>query len=94
MVKARSKDGHEIERNISHFKKIPKSNGDESDESDDEYDKDIKANASDAQIANDKNEEQTRRSTRVRRVLERYGQTLPSNIINEVSIYSNSARIH
>ena len=31
MVKARSKDGHEIEQNISLFKKIPKSNGSESD---------------------------------------------------------------
>lgn len=51
MVKDRSKDGHEIERNISHFKKMPKSNGSESDESDDEYDKDIKPNARDAQMA-------------------------------------------
>lgn len=86
MVKDRSKDGHEIERNISHFKKMPKSNGSESDESGDEYDKDIKLNARDAQMANDKNEEQIRRPTRARSVPERYGQTLPSNIINEVNI--------
>ena len=86
MVKVRSKDGHEIERNISHFKKIPNSNGDESDESDYEYDKDIKPNARDAQMANDKNEEQIRRSTRAKRIPERYGQTLPSNIINEVNL--------
>ena len=88
VVKARSKDGHEIERNLSHFKKIPKSNGNESDGSDDEdndRDKTIKPNARDAQAANDNNTEQIRTSTRTRRAPERYGQTLPSNITNEVN---------
>ena len=38
MLKAHSKDGQSIERNISHFKKILKSSGNESDDSDDSDD--------------------------------------------------------
>ena len=34
VIKARSTDGHETERNISHFKEIPKSNDNESNDSD------------------------------------------------------------
>ena len=89
MIKARSTDSHEIERNISHFKKIPKSNDNESDDSDDLNDyhyHETEQNARNAQIVNDNNEDQdqVRRSTRTKRVPERYGQSLPSNLINEL----------
>ena len=89
VIKARSTDGHEIERNISHFKKIPKSNDNESDDSDDlndYHDHETEQNARNAQIVNDNNEDQdqVRRSTRTKRVPERYGQSLPSNLINEL----------
>ena len=80
VIKARSTDGHEIERNISHFKKIPKSNDNESDDSDDlndYHDHETEQNARNAQIVNDNNEDQdqVRRSTRTKRVPERYGQS-------------------
>ena len=89
VIKSRSTDGHEIERNISHFKKIPKSNDNESDDSDDlndYHDHETEQNARNAQIVNDNNEDQdqVRRSTRTKRVPERYGQSLPSNLINEL----------
>ena len=88
VIKARSTDGHEIERNISHFKKIPKSNDNESDNDDlnDYHDHEAGQNARNAQIVNDNNEDQdqVRRSTRTKRVPERYGQYLPSNLTNEL----------
>ena len=65
VVKVRTKDGDEIKRNVSHFKKIPKSTN-----------QNHQTKCKRRQI---------RRSSRTRRVPERYGQTLLSNIINEVN---------
>jgi hypothetical protein len=88
VIKARSKDGHLIERNISHFKKIPKSNGNESDDSEELNDHPdntaTEQNLGTTQVAENRNENHVRRSTRTRRVPDRYGQILPSNMINGI----------
>ncbi|XP_028393568.1 uncharacterized protein K02A2.6-like [Dendronephthya gigantea] len=86
VIKARSKDGHVIERNISHFKKIPKRNGSESDSDDtsENNDADNEENVRDTHYNEERREGTVRRSTRARRIPERYGQTLPSDIINRV----------
>ncbi|CAB4030550.1 PREDICTED: uncharacterized protein K02A2.6-like [Paramuricea clavata] len=95
VVRARNKDGHEIERNVSHFKKIPKPSKDNEDTS--EETDDFSTESNNQRIPeetvqfnmNDRNNNNRgngmnmhpRRSTRVRKQPERYGQTLPSNIV-------------
>ena len=84
VMKARSEDGHEIERNISHFKKIPKQDGANLMKVMTYHNHETDQNATNAHTTGSRNEDPVRRSTRARRVPERYGQALPSNMINEI----------
>ena len=88
VVRAKNKHGHIIERNVSYFKRIPKPYNEEhnTDDADDLDDNFNNRNPATPRVnANEENGNNAdiglRRSTRTRRQPERYGQTLPSNIV-------------
>ncbi|CAB4020628.1 Hypothetical predicted protein [Paramuricea clavata] len=78
-IHAQSKDGHIVKRNVSHFKRINKPREEDTDDEGFDYEENSQDNQ--PSISNEHNEV-PRRSSRIRRTLNRYGHEYPSNLIN------------
>ena len=88
VVRAKNKHGHVVERNVSYFKRIPKPNNEQynSEDTDDFAGNFNNRNPVTPRVnANEDNANNAdvdlRRSTRTKRQPERYGHSVPSNII-------------
>ena len=81
-ITARNKDDHSITRNVSHFKKIPNILETETDDDDHRQPQQQHRQLQQQQQHGQRQRLPLRRSTRLRRQPERYGQSIPSEHIN------------
>ena len=82
-ITPRNKDDHCIMRNVSHFKKIPNIVETETDDNDDHRQPQQQHRRLQKQQHGQGQRPSLRQSTRLRRQPERYGQSIPSEHINE-----------